>query len=176
MEVRFAKTFWPSFKKMIDSENPLRWQYWVHKWYDLKWAIRNYRKYSRVVADMRPWDSHSVIKMMRFQIDYLSKTMEKNSMEVEESLKPKIEKMNRFVELADHYMEEDYADRCGFDHDYDFTFEPVEGEPKLSQLGSTETPEQKENNIRAIREGHELEEKEWEEMMELLKDMRSWWY
>lgn len=176
MKVNFADTFWPSFKRMLDSENPLRWSYWTHKWYDLRWAIRNYVRYFRVVAGMRPWDSHSVITMMKFQIDHLSKTMEKSSMEVEETMNPKLDKMNRFVELADHYLEEDYADRCGFDHDYDFTFEPVEGEPNLSQLGSTETKEQAKNNRRAIKEAHELGEKEWEEMIELLKDMRSWWY
>lgn len=176
MEVKFADTFWPSFKRMIDSENPWKWRFWVHKWYDLKYVIKNYIKYFRIVARMRPWESKSVIEMMRFQISHLCNYMEKYSDEVKESLQPKIEKMKRFVELADHYLEEDYRDRCGFDHNWEFRFEDDPEHEGFSYLLTDESEEQKEKNSKALKEAYKLEEMEWNEMIELLKDMRSWWY
>ena len=176
MDVKIADTFWPSFKKMIDSGNPWKWQYWVHKWYDLKWAIKNYVKYFRIVSRMRPWGSESVLEMMRFQINHLCVTMEKNSNEVNETLDPKIVKMKRFIELADHKIKDDYMERCGFDHNWELKFEDDSEHEGFSEVLTTETEEQKEKNAKAVKDGHELEEKEWNEMNELLKDMRSWWY
>ncbi len=176
MEVKVADTFWPSFQKMMDSDNPWRWEYYKHKWYDLKWAIRNYVKYFRVVGKMRPWDSHSVLEMMKFQISNLCNTMEKRSNEVEEDLNPKLVKMKRFIELADNKIEDEFAERCGFDHNFNFNFDGDPENEGFSEVLTDESDEQRKINSKALSDGHKLETKEFNEMMELLKDMRSWWY
>lgn len=175
MEVRFADTFWPSFKKMIDSENPFRWAFWKTQWWNLKRSLWALRKYFRITTKMVPWDYGSVLEMMKFQITLLADYIEKKGIEIDEDRLPKVEKMRRFIELAEHKLEDDYAERCGFDHGFDFEFQPVDGNENLSKLETNETPEQKKKNAKAIEDAHKLEEKEWNEMFELLKDMRRWW-
>jgi len=171
MDIFFHKDFFKSFKRMIDSENPLKLPYWVDKWYDLKWAFKNFFKYFKIVSIQRPWDSHFIIEMMKFQIKDLCNYLEKYGLEIEKDRLPKIKKMKRFIELADHYLDDDYADRCGFIYT-DFKTKDKDGK---IQLDFNETEEESKNNSRALKEAHELEEKEWNEMIEILKDMRSWW-
>jgi len=176
MEVRFADAFWKSFKRnIIDIDKPWKWVFWETRWWNFKRALWALRKYFKITTKMVPWDYSSVLEMMTFQIGLLADYLEKKGIEVDEDRLPKIEKMRRFIELANHHKEDDYADRCGWDNDFEMTFEPLEGKSGLSQLGSTATPEQEARNSKAIKEGHKLQEKEWNEMIDLLKDMRSWW-
>jgi len=170
MEVKFADTFWPSFKKFVDSDNPWKFEYYKNKWYDLKRALWALRKYFRVTTKMVPWDSGSVIEMMKFQIGILADHMETKGLEVDESRLPKIEKMRRFIKLAEHYREDDYADRCGYE---DTNIEMVCTEDGIEMKPAD--PEADRHNSRVFKEAHKLEDKEWNEMIELLKDMRSWW-
>ena len=176
MEVRFASGFFKSFKRnIIDIDKPWKWAFQEDRYYRIKRAIKSLISYFRITTEMVPWDYHSILKMMKFQVGVLSNYLEKHGLEVEEDRLPKIEKMKRFIELANHHIEDDYADRCGYNYDYGFKFVPVEEKPDLTQLVSAAPPEVEENNTRAIKESHELEEKEWNEMIELLKDMRGWW-
>lgn len=172
MKVKIADTFWASFKKMIDSNNPWRYSYWWHKWYDLKWAIRNLIKYFKIVAEMRPWDSAYILLMMQFQFNILYKHLRNNSIEIEEDLNPKLTKMKRVLELLQHIKDDDFADRCGYIYS---SIKTVDAEEGFSELIFDESPEVKDQNTRALKESHELEEKEWDELFELMKDMRRWW-
>ena len=114
--------------------------------------------------------------MMKFQIEILSDYIETNGLEVDEHRLPKVEKMKRFIELADNHIKDDFADRCGYDYDYNMNWITLEDDDNnLSELKTTETNTQKTNNSKAIKASHKLDEKEWKEMIELLKDMRSWW-
>jgi hypothetical protein len=173
MEIKLTDTFFKSFKKFVNSFNPWRFAYWQHKWHDLQNAVWALRKYFKIVTKMVPWDYSSVLKMMKFQINILADNIEKHGMEVDETRLPKVEKMRRFIELADNKLEDNYAERCGFDHDYEF--EKCKDNEYLRELKTTETAEQKKKNTKALKEGRKLEEKEWNEMFELLKDMRGWW-
>lgn len=171
MEVKFADTFFPSFKRMIQSENPWHWRYYRAKWYDWKRFLWAKRKYRRVLKDMNSWDYGSILRMMEFQLGILADHIEHNGMEVEESRMPKVEKMRKAIKLIHHKQEDDYAERCGYE-DVGFKF--------VDQGDGTSTmePEDEEiarHNRRVFKEAHELEEKEWNELFETLKDMRLWW-
>lgn len=170
MEVKFADTFWPSFKKMMNSENPRKFEYYKHKWYDFKRALWALRKYFRVTTKMVAWDSGSVIEMMKFQIGILADHIETRGLEVDENRLPKVEKMRKFIKLAEHYREDDYADRCGYE---DGNLEMVSTESGIEMVQAD--PDVDRHNARVFKEAHKLQEKEWDEMIELLKDMRSWW-
>lgn len=176
MEVKFADTFLPSLKRMINSEKWWHWRFWQHRWYDLTWAVGNYIRYFRIVGKMRPWDYSSNLKMMKFQVDLLYNSMKKYSNEVEWDLSQKLKRMERFIELANHKLEDDYTDRCGFDYDYEYGFDMDSDNDKKYKLLTTESKDQKDKNSKALKEASDLEEKEWNEMIELLKDMRSWWH
>jgi len=175
MEVRFADTFEKSLEKLLNSKRFWRWEFWEDKWWDLKRAIWSLRKYFRITTKMVPWDYSSVLQMMRFQVGLLADYIEKKGYEVGEDRFPKVAKMRRFIELANHKIEDDYADRCGYNYDYGFDFDPVEEKPNLTQMVSNAPPEVEENNSRAIEQARELEEKEWKEMFEILSEMRGWW-
>lgn len=185
MKVNAADTFFKSLKKIINSEKWWHWRFWRTKYYELKDAIWALRKYFKVVTKMVPWDYHSMMVMMAHQAKILSYYLENYGIEVDETRIPKVKKLKRFVELLDNYLadndaENTYAERCG----YNFNAEDINWVPSKDKKGN-ELYEMKSikkkgyehvNNYEAIRKGHELEEKEWNEMMDILKnEMRCWW-
>jgi hypothetical protein len=175
MEVRATDTFAKSLIKLINTTRPWKWDFWEHKWIELKRSLWALWKYFWITTKMVPWDYSSVLRMLKFQIEILADYIEKRGYEVDESRLPKVAKMRRFIELINHKIEDDYADRCGYDYNYGFDFEPIEGSPHLSKMVSNAPPEIEENNNIAIKEAYELEEREWNEMFEILKDLRGWW-
>jgi hypothetical protein len=174
MKIIASNDFLKSFKKLIDSYSPWKWEFWRQKYYDLKLKLWALRKYFKTVTMMTPWDSQSIIIMLKFQIEILSNYLEKRGHEEEKSKLSKVTKMKRFVELANNYLEDNYLDRCEFIH-RDMKFVPVEGEKDLMELKFDETPEEAEHNAKALQEIAKLQEKEWKEMIGLLKYMRGWW-
>lgn len=176
MEVRFASSFFKSFKRnIIDIDKPWKWAFWSDRYYKIRRSIRSLISYFRITTKMVPWDYNSILEMTKFQVEILADYIEHKGIEVEESRLAKVAKMRRFIELANHHIEDDYADRCGYNNDYGFGFFPMEGNQNLVQLISEAPPEVESSNNRAIKEGRELEEKEWNEMFEILKEMRGWW-
>jgi len=172
MKVIFADTFFPSLKRMIQSENPWHWRYYRSKWYDLKMIFWAKRKYRKIVKKMHPWDYGSILKMIKFQLEILSEHIELKGLEVDEDRLPKVENMKKTIKLLNNQIEDNYAERCGYDHDVKFKF--------VDQGDGTSTMEHEDkevvrHNKRVFKEAHELEETEWNELFELLKDMRQWW-
>ena len=175
MKIQATDSFGKSLQKFLNAEKFWRWEFWEDKWHSFKSSVQSLYKYFWITTKMVHWDYLSVLMMMRFQIGILSDHIEKNGYEVDEDRLPKVAKMKRFIELADHKIADDYADRCGYNCDHGFDFVPVEGKPGLSHMVSNAPPEVEKNNKKAIRQAHDLEEMEWNEMIEILKDLRSWW-
>ena len=183
MKIQAKDTFFKSYKKMVNSECWWRWEFYKDKYYEFKWAIKSLIKYFRVVIQMRPWDSYSMMLMMRHQAKILLNTLEKYGNEIDETRLPKIKKLKRFVKLVNNYIEDRdgekmYSERCGYDTNAEeLKWIPMEENPDLFELISEKNPGYEHiDNSKAIKDGHKLEEKEWKEMMKILKDeMRSWW-
>ena len=150
-------------------------------WYSFTMSFWALRTYFKVTTKMVPFDYSSVLHMMNFQINILANHIEKYGHEVDISRLEKVKNMKRFVELSNNQLKDNFAERVGYDFNYEIKFEETEEtknkkyELKLFEMNSTETPEQKEKNNKALKDATELEEKEWNEMIELLKDMRAWW-
>ena len=174
MEIKAHAEFFKSLKRIIDTKKPWKLMFWRHNYLDFKRSLWALRKYFKITTKMVPWDYGSVLEMMKFQIEILSNYIEKDGIEIDKDRLPKVERMKRFIELADNQLEDNYFDRCNFLYK-DMKFIPVEGDSNLVELKFDKTDEEKEHNHKAIKNAHELEEKEWNEMIELLKDMRSWW-
>lgn len=154
--------------------------FWKDMYYDTKRGIKNLFKYFRIVWKMVPWDSHSIYMMLQFQIRILSSYIEKHGYEIEETKLPKIKNMKRCIEILDNIIKDNYTDICGFNYDYDITWTPVESSKKdgkytLFEMGTTETQEQQENNAKALKNAQILEEKEMNELCDLLKESKTWW-
>ena len=174
MEVKATDSFFKSLKKITDSTKWWTFWYWVDVYYNVKRAISALWKYFPIVIKMVPWDYSSVLEMMQFQIKVLADYIEKNGIEVRENSLPKVQKMRRFVELAQNHSDDNYAERCGYIYT-GFDFEETDDHPGCYKMVEKGSKEEQETNIRAIKAAHKLEEKEWNEMIDLLKDMRSWW-
>jgi hypothetical protein len=170
MKVIAKDSFFKSIKKLIDSRNPFKLIFWRYKWLDFKGAIWALWKYFRITTKMVPWDYSSILEMMKFQITILADYLEHKGIEVDKDRLPKIKKMRRFIELADHHLKDDYFERCNFNYDnsefekIDEGYELVHKDEKINE----------ENRI-ALKSGYDLEKEEWNEMIKILKDMRSWW-
>lgn len=173
MEVKMADSFFESFKRnVIDVRKPWKFSFWRNLYYDIKhyfWALFTYHK---IVKTMYAWEGSDIYKMVKFQLEILLPEIE-NGHEEEVSRGEKVKDIKRFIELLDHYEKDDYMERCGYDHNWEWKFVP-ESEHLVS-LETTETPEQKEKNEKAIDESVKLREKELEEMGELFKKIPTWW-
>lgn len=175
MKIETNKSFFKSFKRMIDSENPFRFEYWKHKWYDFKWTIKNLKKYFKIVSKMRPWDYRYILEIMHFQITLLKNANDKHSQHLYSEDYSKT--MNKVLILLNHKIEDDYAERCGYKSDIkSFEFEKIEGTDNW-KLVDNDSEEEKEQLRNIFKQSHELEEKEWTELFEIMKkEMRNWWY
>jgi hypothetical protein len=198
MKIEFKASFERSIEKIVDTTKWWCWEYWVDKYYDVKWNVWALKKYFNIARKMRPWDHAYVIQMTAFQLELLKKSIEIGN-ECSKGRILKVEKINRFLELAKHYEADDYAERCGYVY-VGFDFVPTDetkDKPKKDRsyrMVSKCSDEIEENNRKAIIAAYELENAEWNEMWDIIKgipaenwnedhtynygngtDARSWW-
>jgi hypothetical protein len=145
--------------------------FWKNLYYDIKWGIWALIKYFRVVTKMRPWDSDYILEMMRFQLGVLKNNLE--NYKLIESSPEEIKNINRAIELLKNKLEDDFLDRCGYEEISDkIKLQKIE-EKNQYEFVYEEGIEEKYEKI--IKDSSALEEKEWNELIELLKSMRNWW-
>lgn len=139
----------------------------------IKWALYPLR-YLRVMWGMRPWDYSYILKMLQFQL----KEQDRHRILKGVSEYPDDEKVavRRSIELIEAILEGAYWVRCGFNHDFEIVWK-VDPETGLYIVeGTTETEEQEIKNDKAKRNAYALEEKEWDELWDTIKNnMRNWW-
>jgi hypothetical protein len=175
MKVEYKSTFLKSFKRMINSDNPFRFEYWKNKYYDLRNGIRNLKKYFKIVWKMRSWDYHYILRMMHFQITLLKNANDKYSQHLNSEDYSKT--MNDVLILLNHKIEDNYAERCGYKpNENPLEWEKIEGTDNW-RIIDNDSEEEKEIQRNIFKQSYELEEKEWNEMFEIMKkEMRHWWY
>lgn len=180
MKVTAGETFFKSLKKIGDQSIPWKWAFWEDKYLELKWIFWAIRKYWKITIQMRPWDRGYIIQMMKFQITILKEYIEKHEREIDETRIPKEKNMSRVIELMNHYENDDHAERCGYIH-VDFEFVPFVDDKHPEEMGLTEmvskeTPKEEKINKKALKDSHKLQQKEWNEMFDIMKkDMQGWW-
>ena len=84
--------------------------FWEDLYYDAKWSIWALVKYFKITIKMRPWDYLYVLMMLEHQVNLLKKCIE-NGNEADESRIPKVVKINRFLELLNGVIKDDYYER-----------------------------------------------------------------
>lgn len=143
--------------------------------YNLKQSIYYLKTFFWNVWWFRGFDySYTLILLRKALMENLKSMQSSPVKEVDETRIPKEKKLKRAIQLLENLLDDDYAERCGYDYEYDIDF--VKKENGLYELVSTETAEQEEHNAKAMNKAHRLEEREWGELFRILKkDMRSWW-
>lgn len=146
-----------------------------YSWYDAKYAIKNLWRYRKIVANHRDWDSQYILNMIEFQLGYLRNTIAEGN-EVEESRTEKIANMDRCLQLLKNVREDEYMTRCGYKHDeraFDEIFIPSLDNPEVFSMSSN--PNHTEDELEEIiKQANDLQEKEWQELLTLAKDLRVW--
>jgi len=136
--------------------------------------ISNCFKYKKVLEETYDFDYHSSLAFMKEHFASISTAMKEEKYVVEEEKERAVKQMelDRVVELIGNIIEDNFADRCGYDNDFDVVFlDDDKSEYMTSE--TTITEEQRENNTKALEKAILLEEKEWKEFIKLLKNMKT---
>ena len=161
---------------MIHSEQWFRFSFWKHKWWDLKYAIKNFITYRKIVARTRPWDKIYIIEMLKFQIELNLKNLKKKSslQECDETRIPKVKKMEHVIELLNNVIEDNFDDRCGYDPDAtEIKF--VSTDDGMFEMVS-EVLKEGYDSTEVYKKSEKLQEKEWNELFNLIKnELQGWW-
>ena len=138
--------------------------------------ISNCFKYKKVLEHTYDFDYHSSLLFMKVHFASISTAMKEEKYVVEEEKERAVKQMelDRVVELIHNVMEDNFADRCGYDDDFEIVFLDDEDSEYMTSE-TTITEEQRENNTKALEKAILLEEKEWKEFIKLLKNMKTWW-
>jgi hypothetical protein len=173
MKIVATDTFFPSLKRyLVDRFKFWKYAFWEDKYFEIKWSVWALCKYFKIVLKMRPWDGGYIYEMTKFQLELLLPRIE-HGHEEEVSRDKKVNDIKRLIELLNSHIEEDYPDRCGVNHDYDFVFKE-DGEGRYL-LETNETEEQKANNEIATKASWELAKKEKKEIDKLMSKIPTWW-
>jgi len=177
MEVKFTDTFFDSLNNLMNSKRPWYWSFWRNLYYDIKHTVVNMIKLFPVVKRHRSWDYSGILLSLKIQINDIRKGIEKYANEVDETRIPKVEKMKRTVELLNNVIEDNFAERCGYDHDAEyFDFVPVKDNKDLCEMVTTKRKGYEHiDNGKALKDGRILKEKEWKELINNLSHLQEWW-
>ena len=201
MKIKFANTFFESFKRMINRER-WYWKLWDLFRYDIPRFFRNLWLFRKNLWNHTWYNGDSsVLPWVKTAVDDMAWRIEKHGHEVEESRMKKVVKMRRLSYLIDVCVKDEFIDEAekelGFKYVYyPFEFEEVLGNDKVYTLKQNETPEDKENNSKLLNRSHEIQKEYWEELCAIIKgpdydamrasdedwdklydgsDLRAWW-
>lgn len=201
MKIKFANTFFESFKRMINRER-WYWKLWDLFRYDIPRFFRNLWLFRKNLWSHTWYNGDSsVLPWVKTAVDDMAWRIEKYGHEVDESRMKKVAKMRRLSYLIDVCVKDEFIDEAekelGFKYVYyPFEFEEVLGNDKLYELKQNETPEDKENNSKLLNRSHEIQKEYWEEICAIIKgpdyddmrasdedwdklydgsDLRAWW-
>lgn len=173
MEVKFADTFFDSFKRMVNREK-WYWKTWDFLRYDMPRFFRNLWMFRKDLYNYR-WYSgqHAVLPFMKTALMDMAAKVDERGMEVEHSKSKKVMKMWRAAKLMEHFIEDNFIDlaeaELGDLIHRKFEFEDVPDKPGFCQLVDNETPEEKEHNSKVFKRAREIEEQMWTELWDILK-------
>ena len=190
MEVKFADSFFKSFRTMIRNG---RWYVKVFDFfrYNVPYFLKNFWRFRRELWEFRNWDSSYSLRMFMRGIELNTKCLE-NGLEVAESRMKKVAAMRRAVELLRHYCDDEYIrlaeKHLGLEMNCNFSFVDT---PDGMELKDTCTDEEHRINATICAFVRYLESSEWDELWTIIKgtntmdehdganyngnDIRGWW-
>lgn len=189
MEIQAKDSFFKSLKRLIWHQNPIYRTYSLFR-YGLPEFIKNIWRFRRELWSHRWWDYHFTLKMLKRSLEIQEGGTRLRGMEASESLDKKLVKMKRAIELLENKIEDNYIDRTEDVHGKlvmkEWKFE--ESENGSYVLVDEDTEDEKKHNRMIFKKAHDLEEKEWAELWEIIKgkkwkeykdwdgsDIRGWW-
>lgn len=161
MKITFADSFW----KSLDTLS--RHQTWWYKTYEvIRYKIpqffENLWYFRKELWRFRSWDYIFNLMMLGRSLEKTVHTLEFYGNEIDETRLKKVQKIKRVIEIIKSLDESDYIDRA---------------EKELGELknpggifnGVEDTPEEREHNRKVFALSTEIEEKEWNELFDILR-------
>ena len=161
--------------------------YYTEFIYQVKCIInffKNVWRFRKPLYQFRWWDYHSLLQFMQISIEHMVDETKTKSIEVDSTHIPKVTKMERASEILknqlDNYVYLGMAEeKYGKLIDKDGNFIPLDSNPDLFTYEDKLTDEERKHNSKVFEYSAELEESEWEEFCNILKDkktgIKSWW-
>lgn len=167
MKIKITDTVIKSMEKTL---YPNMFHRILYLFNDIRWTVKNLFRYRKIVSKTRPWDYVFILEMMKFQLSDLCDTIEKHGNEVDKSRLPKIKNMKRAIELLNNQIEGNYLYTCGYD-DNAIALKIENSVVKFNKNDGYKNYNEK----KIFNSASKLEEKEWNELFKILKEMRGWW-
>ena len=161
MKIKFADSFWDSLKE-IDKHGT----WWYKTYHTIRYEIPNFIKniwlFRKALWNYTWWDYTFMLQFMKTGLHYNAVKLEKYGWEEDKARIKKVNKMLRAAQLINNILEDNYIDRA---------------EEELGEIQNLsgwyneiqDTPKQKKHNKKVFNRSTELEEQEWNELMEILK-------
>ena len=146
--------------------------------------FKNVWRFRKPLYEFRWWDYHSLLQFMQIAIEHMGDKTKTKSTEVDSTRIPKAAKMERASEILknqlDNYVYMDMAEeKCGELIDRDCDFIPLDSDGNSFTYEDNLTDEERKHNGEVFAYSAELEESEWEEFCNIIKDkktgLKSWW-
>lgn len=190
MEIKASNSFFKSLKRLSWQSGP------IYRTYDaivneLPEFFKNVWRFRRELWSHRWWDHSFTLMMLRKSVEIQADGMEAKGCEVRESSDKKVAKMRRLCQIIDNILNDKYISMAEQIHGQ-INYKPLrfiqtENED-FYMLADDDTEEEKDHQRKVYKEAHALEQKEWEELCEIIKgkkykeykdwdgsDLRSWW-
>jgi hypothetical protein len=141
--------------------------------HDIPRFVKNIWRFRKALYHHYWFDHHGVFMFMEIGLTHMADEMEMKGLEVPESRMKKVEKMRRAVQLIRNYNESNHIEQAeaqlGELIMHPWEFKPSETRPGSFELVDKDTPEEKEHNNKVFKLSREIEEKEWNELFDILK-------
>ena len=137
--------------------------------------IRIFLKFFKSVWNFKPYEHSGVYNILKVSIDIIKDYNIKND-DFYIGQDKNIKKMKRLSWLLKNAIEDNYAERCGYEYfNGDITFKAIENSD-LFEVVFTGDEEKREKNSKAIKEGYKLEQQEKNELFNIIKkNLDNWW-
>lgn len=161
--------------------------YYVEFIYQVKCLInffKNVWRFRKPLYQFRWWDYYSLLQFMQIAIEHMVDETKTKSTEVDSTRIPKIAKMERASQILknqlDSYVYMDMAEeKYGKLIDKDSDFIPLDSNSDLFTYEDNLTDEERKHNGEVFAYSIKLEESEWGEFCNIIKDkktgLKSWW-
>lgn len=149
--------------------------------YNFKYGIKNLKGFFWVVWKYRGYDYVYSLNLLRRGLE---QNLTHPSFEIDETRIPKEEKLKRVIQLLKNVDESPYIEMAEkelgkieeFDYNFDELNEKDENGGKLYSMSTTISPEGNIQMKNVFKRANEIEDEEWEELFDTLKnETYTWW-
>ena len=172
MNIQFSDGFFDSIKRLNRHQT---WWYRTYETvrYDIPRFFKNVWKFRKEMYDFHAWDYGYNLDLFKRSLELTADYLEKDGIEVDSSRLKKVAKIRRAVELLGNVRGNSYIEKAeeelGDLFLTDWNFEEVIDSTESVRLIESETPEQKAHNGKVFARANEIEEKEWNELWQIIK-------